>query len=129
GPYALEAALARGAMATVYRARHGPTGAARAVKVVPASDPEAIVRFRREAEALARVSGAGIVAIHDIGVERGQLWFAMDLLDGGSLRERLRREGKLAWRDAAQLGVELARVLERCHAAGIVHRDVKPDNV
>jgi hypothetical protein len=117
-------------MGRVFRARHVPTGAPRAVKLLSGShDPESVLRFRREAEALARVGGVGIVPVHEAGLERGQLYFVMGLVTGGSLRSRLRREGKLPWREAASLAARIAAALARCHAAGIVHRDVKPDNV
>jgi tetratricopeptide (TPR) repeat protein len=116
-------------MGVVYRARHRPTGASRAVKVMTAAaGPEELVRFRREAEALARVAGAGVVPVHEAGLEGGRLYFAMELMPGGTLRDRL-RGGPLAWRDAASLVAGLARALERCHAASLVHRDLKPENV
>jgi tetratricopeptide (TPR) repeat protein len=130
GPYELLGELGRGGMGCVYRARHVPTGAIRALKVLTGeTDGEAIARFRREAQSLARVGGTGVVPIHDAGVAQGKPFFAMALLPGGSLRDRLKTAGKLPWREATTLVAEVARVLERCHAAGIVHRDVKPDNV
>ncbi|HZU95297.1 MAG TPA: serine/threonine-protein kinase [Planctomycetota bacterium] len=130
GPYDLEDVLGRGAMGTVHRARHRATGAVRALKVLdgPASG-EAIERFRREAEALARVAGKGVVTVHETGLVDGRAWYAMDLLPGGSLRDRLAERGRYPWREAALLVAPLARTLERCHAAGIVHRDMKPENV
>jgi len=130
GSYELGEELGRGGMGRVHRARHGPTGAVRAVKVLTlALDPETVERFRREAEALARVAGDGVVPVHETGVEGGRLWFAMDVLEGGSLRSRLAREVRLPWRDATAIAARLARVLARCHERGIVHRDVKPANV
>jgi hypothetical protein len=130
GPYELMGELGRGGMGRVYRARHIPTGAIRALKVMSgAPDPESVVRFRREAEAVARVGGRGVVAVHETGVDRGRLYFAMALVPRGSLRARLQREGKIPWRDAVALAVEVALVLERCHSVGLIHRDVKPDNV
>jgi len=130
GDYRLEGELGRGGMGTVFRAVHAPTGARRALKVIRTDgDPELIARFRREAEALARVAGEGIVPVHEIGVARGVVFLAMGLMPGGSLGERLKARGRFEWRDAARIVATLARSLERCHAAGIVHRDVKPDNV
>ncbi len=129
GAYELDAELGRGGMGRVYRARHLPTGAERAVKVLGGDvDPESVTRFRREAEAIARLGGRGIVVIHESGLERGHLWYAMDLLPGGSLRDRVRKHS-VPWREAVSLVAEVAHVLARCHAHGIVHRDVKPDNV
>ena len=127
GDYSLESVLGRGAMGTVYRARHKPTGAIRAVKVIAGTaDEELLARFRREANALARAGGEGVVPIHEAGFDRGRLFLVMGLMSNGSLRDRV---GKVDWREAAGIAVALGRALERCHAAGLVHRDLKPDNV
>jgi hypothetical protein len=130
GPYVLEGELGRGGMGSVYRARHGPTGAVRAVKLLDrVSDLVALDRFRREIETLARVGGEGVVAIHESGVDGGRPFFAMELMAGGSLRARLAASGRLPWSEAAALVASLARTLERCHALGVIHRDVKPENI
>jgi formylglycine-generating enzyme required for sulfatase activity len=129
GAYELTAELGQGAMGAVYRAVHVPTGAVRAVKLLKSAAPSQIERFKREAGALARLGGQGVVAIHDSGVASGTLWFAMDLMPGGSLRARLDRGGPMPWRDAVSLVITLARSLGRCHELGLVHRDLKPDNV
>src|SRR4051794_12417590 len=96
--------LGRGAMGRVFRARHRPTSALRAIKVLDGvPDVEALARFQREAESLAR-AGEGAVRIHECGVAGRRLFFVMDLVPGGSLRDRLKRAGgKLAWRDAVEL--------------------------
>jgi serine/threonine-protein kinase len=130
GAYDLEGLLGRGGMGVVYRARHRATGALRAVKLIEgATSDEAIARFTREAEALARVGGAGVVPVHEAGRDGPRGWIVMDLLPGGSLADRLRARGPYPWREAALLVASLARTLERCHRAGIIHRDVKPANV
>jgi WD40 repeat protein len=130
GPYEVVDELGRGGMGVVYRARHLPTGALRALKVVQGSvDPESLERFKREAEALARSGGEGVVPVHEAALERGRLYVAMGLMAGGSLRARLEREGRLDWRVAVALVRDLARTLDRCHALGLVHRDLKPENV
>jgi serine/threonine-protein kinase len=130
GDYELEDEIGRGGMGHVFRARHVPTGAVRAIKLLAGvPDVEALTRFEREAQALARVAGRGVVGVHKAGVERGKLYFVMDLLPGGSLRDLVGREGVLPWRRAVALVAKLARVLERCAAVAIVHRDVKPGNV
>ncbi|HZU99987.1 MAG TPA: serine/threonine-protein kinase [Planctomycetota bacterium] len=129
GDYVLEAEVGHGAMGRVYRATHRPTGSIRAVKVISTRlDPETVARFKREAEALARAGGEGVVPVHEVGAERGRLYLAMSFMPGGSLRDRIKR-GPVPWRDAVKLTIELARALERCHAAGLVHRDLKPDNI
>ncbi len=129
GDYILERELGRGGMGTVWLGRHRVTGAARAVKLLDvAGDPEGLARFRREAEALARVGGDVVVPVHEIGVTRGRVFFAMGLMER-SLRAKLAAEGALPWAEAVALAARLARALERCHGVGVIHRDLKPDNV
>src|SRR5205814_1742897 len=100
GEYEVESELGRGGMGRVYVARHRLTGARRALKVLESSgDPEIVERFRREAEALARVAGSGIVSVHEAGVAGRRLYYVMDLMPGGSLRARLGKEHTLPWRE------------------------------
>jgi len=128
GDYVLEGELGRGGMGCVYTGRHAPTGALRAVKVLDhGGDPEAIVRFQREAEALARAGSAVAVPIHESGREQGRFYFVMELMTGGSLEKRMK--GPLPWREAATLVADLARKVAKLHAVGLVHRDLKPANV
>jgi hypothetical protein len=130
GAYELLDELGRGGMGRVLRARHRATGALRAVKVIAGYvDAEALERLRREGEALARVGGDGVVPVHEAGVEKGRAFLVLGLMPGGSLRDRLRARTRLDWREASALVVTVARALARCHAVGLVHRDLKPDNV
>ncbi|HZU96842.1 MAG TPA: serine/threonine-protein kinase [Planctomycetota bacterium] len=129
GPYELEAEIGRGGMGRVYRGRHATTGAVHAVKALAEGDDTALARFQREAEALARAGGDGIVALHESGQHGQTLWYAMDLMSGGSLRDRMKARERVEWREACGLVLELARALARCHGLGIVHRDLKPENV
>src|SRR5581483_7657874 len=76
-----------------------------------------------------RVGGEGVVAVHETGVEGTAAWYAMDLVEGGSLRGLLEKRRALPWEEACALIAKLARTLERCHEAGVVHRDLKPENV
>jgi serine/threonine-protein kinase len=122
--------LGRGGQGVVYRVRDLATGADRALKVLSGDpDPESVVRFRREAEALARLEAHGVVPVHRSGVEGGRLYFVMDLMPRGSLQSRLAERGPLPWREAATLALTLARTLARAAALGLVHRDLKPANV
>jgi len=130
GSYVLLEGLGRGGAGVVYRARHVPTGALRALKILLGPpDHEAFARFRREAETLARLGGEGVVPIHESGTEQGRPFIAMGLMSGGSLAARMKDGRPLGWREAVSIALGIARALERCHAAGIIHRDLKPANV
>ena len=116
----------------LYRARDTRLGRTVAIKLLRpevVADPERTRRFLQEARAVSALNHPNIVTIHDIGEdpERGT-WIAMECLDGESLRQRLAR-GRLAVPEALRIAVEIARGLAAAHAAGIVHRDVKPANV
>lgn len=130
GPYDVERELGRGGMGRVLLVRHRETGARRALKILEGEiDAALVARFEREAATLARLDAAGVVPIHDTGVVAGRPWFAMAVMPGGSLRDRIKAQGRLPWRDAALLGAKLARTLERAHELGLVHRDLKPENI
>jgi serine/threonine-protein kinase len=117
-------------MGRVFRARHVTTGAERAIKVLEGTpDEDAVARFVREGRSVAQLGGAGVVQVHESGHESGRFYLVMDLMPGGSVRGRLRAEGSYTWQEAARLGAALARTLARCHERGLVHRDVKPDNI
>ncbi|HZU99802.1 MAG TPA: serine/threonine-protein kinase, partial [Planctomycetota bacterium] len=121
--------LGRGAQGTVYRVRDRGSGAVRALKVLDGrADPETVVRFRREAEALARLGGKGVVPVHASWEENGRLSILMDFMPRGSLRD-LMATRRLEWREAATLVASLARTIERAASLGLVHRDLKPENV
>ncbi|MGE0708501.1 MAG: protein kinase [Planctomycetota bacterium] len=130
GPYELTAVLGRGGMGVVYAAR-GPAGEV-ALKLLGLRGVEGDEgrrrRFGRELEALRRLQHPGLVPVLDAGEERGALWFAMARIEGESLQQRLAR-GPLPAEKVLELGAQLASALRAAHALGIVHRDVKPDNV
>jgi eukaryotic-like serine/threonine-protein kinase len=131
GPYEVLGLLGAGGMGEVYRARDPRLGREVALKIVGASfrdDPESLARFREEARTLATLSHPNVVAIHDFGVSEGISFAVMELLEGETLRERLRR-GPLPWRTATGIAIAVARGLAAAHARGVVHRDLKPDNV
>jgi serine/threonine-protein kinase len=128
--YQLEALVGRGGMGEVWRARQLSLDREVAVKLLPekcARDAEFVARFEKETKALAALSHPNIVQIIDRGKAGEQYYFAMELVAGVNLRERMRRE--LSVRDALRIGVEIARAIDCAHEKRIVHRDLKPENV
>ncbi|AVH57004.1 MULTISPECIES: serine/threonine-protein kinase [Streptomyces] len=135
GRYRLLSKLGHGGMGTVWRAKDETVDREVAVKEprVPDHLPEreranAFERMRREARAAARLDHPGVVNVHDVAVVDGQPWIVMELVQGRSLGDAL-QEGTLGVRESARVGLEVLGALEAAHAAGILHRDVKPDNV
>jgi serine/threonine-protein kinase len=129
--YEMLAELGRGGMGVVYKARHLALNRIVAVKMIRAShleDPEQRVRFRREAEAIARVQHPNIVQIHEIGEHQGQPYFSLEFVGGGTLAQRL-ATAPLPARDAAGLVRLLAWAVRAAHDKGVVHRDLKPANI
>jgi eukaryotic-like serine/threonine-protein kinase len=135
GKYEIVARLGEGGMGSVYRARRVHIGDEVAVKVLHARfvDDETLVeRFRREARAAAQLQHPNVVTIHDYGEARGPEGFAyivMELVRGLSLRELLRREGRLGAARAVGLMRDVCAGVGAAHRRGIVHRDIKPDNI
>ncbi|MDQ0685770.1 putative Ser/Thr protein kinase [Streptomyces achromogenes] len=135
GRYRLLAKLGHGGMGTVWRAKDETVDREVAVKEprVPDHLPErerakAFERMRREARAAARLDHPAVVNVHDVAVVDGRPWIVMELVHGRSLGDAL-EEGTLGTREAARVGLEVLGALEAAHAAGILHRDVKPDNI
>ena len=123
--------LGRGGMGVVYRARHVALDRPVALKVVLGAThagPDQLTRFRAEATAAARLGHPNIVQVYEVGEHAGQPYFSLELVDGGTLADRLRGEPQPA-RLAAELVRTLARAVEHAHSRGIVHRDLKPGNV
>ncbi|MEF9905858.1 serine/threonine-protein kinase [Streptomyces sp. P9-A2] len=136
GRYRLLSKLGHGGMGTVWRAADETVDREVAVKEprVPDHLPEreranAFERMRREARAAARLDHPAVVNVHDVAVVDGQPWIVMELVQGRSMGAVLQEEGTLSAREAARVGLEVLGALEAAHAAGILHRDVKPDNV
>ncbi|MGW5197774.1 serine/threonine-protein kinase [Streptomyces spiralis] len=135
GRYRLLAKLGHGGMGTVWRAKDETVDREVAVKEprVPDHLPEreranAFERMRREARAAARLDHPAVVNVHDVAVVDDRPWIVMELVQGRSLGSVL-QEGTLDAREAARIGLEVLGALEAAHAAGVLHRDVKPDNI
>lgn len=132
GEYSLQREIGRGGMGIVYLARDVQLDRDVAIKVLPAhlaSDPAARERFLREARTAAGLSHPHIVPIHRVGESAGFVFFVMSFVEGETLGERLRTRGPLPPIEAARVMREVAWALAYAHGRGIVHRDVKPDNI
>jgi serine/threonine protein kinase len=131
--YYLESKLGVGGMGTVYRASRLLIGDCAAVKVLhpdQMADPQAVERFRREAQTAARLKHPNVVAVYDFGVSsEGLNYQVMELAEGESLRSLVERQGTLAETDASEIIRQVCAALDEAHRLGIVHRDIKPENI
>jgi tRNA A-37 threonylcarbamoyl transferase component Bud32 len=130
--YVVEARIGRGGMATVWRAHDNVLNRTVALKRLRASmreDPEAMARFLREARTVARLSHPGIVQLLDGGEDGNGPFIAMELVEGEDLRTRIADEGPLPPAEAARIGAQVASTLAFAHEHGVVHRDIKSQNV
>ncbi|MGI8506209.1 MAG: protein kinase domain-containing protein [Solirubrobacteraceae bacterium] len=132
GRYRLEARIAAGGMSTVYRAFDETLERQVAVKLMNralASDSDQLERFRREARAVAQLSHPHVVGVIDAGEDDGRPYIVLEYVEGETLKDRIRRLGRLPVAEAVAYAIEIARALGAAHARHIVHRDVKPQNV
>ena len=131
GRYEIEREIGRGGMATVYLARDLRHERPVAIKVFNDNQQVAIgaERFHREIQVLARLRHPFILPLHDSGEAAGALYFVMPCIEGESLRARLDREGKLPVQDALDIVRQVGDALHYAHGEGVVHRDVKPENI
>ena len=130
--YRLTGVLGQGGMSTVYRALDTDSGRERAIKMLsPArkAHDSLVRRFEREARALELLRHPNIVQVHDVGAEGADLFIVMDLAEGGSLHERIKRHGPLAPQQAVRVVLEVLEGLAHAHEKHVVHRDIKPANV
>jgi serine/threonine-protein kinase len=130
--YELEELVGTGGMSTVFRAHDRQLERRVAIKILHehyAEDPEYLERFRREARAVARLSHPNIVTVIDRGDDHGRQYIVFEHVDGENLKELVLRSGRLPVRRALELALAIADGLSFAHQRGLVHRDVKPQNV
>jgi putative nucleotidyltransferase with HDIG domain len=131
-PLRVTALLGRGAMGRVYAAEHALLGRRVAIKVLEPSlarDPETVARFVDEARSVNSIRHPNIVDITDFGDVDGRPYFVMELLEGETVAERLRARGKMSPGDCIAIACQVASALAAAHDQGVVHRDLKPDNI
>jgi len=130
--YVVEAQIGRGGMATVWRAHDTVLNRPVALKRLRPGlreDDESMKRFSREARTVARLSHPGIVRLLDMGEDDDGPYLVMELVDGEDLKTRIVREGRMAPREVARIGAQVASTLAFAHRHGVIHRDIKPQNV
>ncbi len=131
GPYELTELLGAGGMGEVFKARDTRLDRTVAVKILPrdfANDPAARERFEREARTASALNHPNILSVFDVGRDTGAEFLVTELVEGTTLRERL-RDGALPPREVVHLAAQIADGLAAAHAAGLIHRDLKPENV
>lgn len=130
--YTILERIGGGGMADVYRAHDKLLDRSVAVKVLRSqftSDEEFVTRFRREAQAAARLSHPNIVNIYDVGCDEDIYYIVMEYISGETLKERIQRAGQLSIESAVRIALEIAEALENAHQNGLVHCDIKPHNI
>jgi serine/threonine protein kinase len=131
GPYEVQALIARGGMGEVFRAHDARLNRNVALKVLAprfTADPELLARFAQEARTTALLNHPNIVVVHDVGSHFGLPYVVSELLDGATLRKRL-KGGALAIEVAIRYAIDITRGLIAAHRLGVVHRDLKPENI
>ncbi len=130
--YELDRLLGHGAMGAVYLAEDEQTGEQVAVKILPtsiASNAEYTRRFLTEARVAQQIDHPNIVHVRDFGKHEGHDYLVMDYIDGPSCKARIARRGKLPWREAVEITIQVADGLAAATEQGIMHRDIKPENI
>ncbi len=132
GRYRLDARVGTGGMSTVFRAFDTVLERQVAIKLMHrdiAGQPDQLERFRREARAVAQLNHPHVVGVIDAGEDDGTPYIVLEYVEGETLKQRIRRHGRLPVSEAVAYAIEIARALGAAHERGIVHRDVKPQNV
>src|SRR5918999_724365 len=130
--FRLDEKIGHGGMSTVYRAFDPTLERWVAIKLMHrdiSEDPDQLERFRREARAVAQLSHPHVVTVIDFGEDDGTPYIVLECIEGETLKERIKRTGRLPVAEAVAYAIEIARALSAAHAVRLVHRDVKPQNV
>jgi eukaryotic-like serine/threonine-protein kinase len=130
--FRLEEKIGSGGMSSVYRAFDPTLERWVAIKLMHrdiSSDPDQLERFRREARAVAQLNHPHVVTVIDAGEDEGAPYIVFEYVEGETLKDRIRRNGRLPVAEAVAYAIEIGRALECAHSHRLVHRDVKPQNV
>ncbi len=130
--YEIEELIGSGGMATVYKAKFDQLKRDVAIKILHknlSTDPEVLKSFNKEAQAAARLSDPNIVSVSDVGEDDGIYYMVMELVDGITLKQYIKENGPLDWREACGFMLQICHALSVAHAEHIVHRDIKPQNI
>src|SRR5215469_5729154 len=131
GSHEITALLGKGGMGEVYRARDTKLKREVAIKILPeefARDADRVIRFQREAEALASLNHPNIAGIYDLAEASGTRFLVLELVEGETLADRVSR-GPIPVEEALRIGIQICEAFEVAHERGIIHRDLKPANV
>ncbi|MDR3199433.1 MAG: serine/threonine protein kinase [Planctomycetaceae bacterium] len=132
GPFRIGRVLGRGGMGAVYEGVHEQTGETAAVKVLLSTlqeDDELRLRFEAEIDTLKRLRHPNIVRLFGFGEEQGMLYYVMEMVDGPSLHQEMKRQRLFQWHEVAKIGLEMCFAFKHAHDRGITHRDIKPANI
>ncbi len=132
GRYEIISAIGSGGMSYVYKAKDVTLKRLVAVKVLKeeySRDANIVAKFAREAEAAGGLSHPNVVSVYDVGEQFGTYYIIMELVEGFTLKKYIEKKGKLSQHDAVQVTMQVARGLNAAHEQGIIHRDVKPQNI
>ncbi|MBN2070398.1 MAG: protein kinase [Candidatus Krumholzibacteriota bacterium] len=130
GGFKIKSIIGRGGMGTVYLARDETLDRDLAIKILNSTDlgPEGKKRFLHEARACSKINHPNIVTVYSAGEEDGELYMAMELLEGSTLKDII-ETGPLPWKQAASWTIDLLSAMKKLHDAGVIHRDLKPENI
>ena len=132
GRYEILSFIGAGGMGQVYRARDVQLAREVAIKLLPtasAGRPDIVARFHQEARALGLLNHPNLVTVFDFGTHGDSFYIVLELLEGETMRERIRQHGAFSQRRAIQFGIQIARGMKAAHDRGIIHRDLKPENI